>query len=159
VCVCVLTLCVLIHSHLQFTQTAPIDPNLPVEIQLAKRLAHNDGKIRTRAMILLRKYLSRSSKPSTSSSSSSSSSSPSTATTTKPSEEVESKDEVEMLKMWRGLFYCMWMSDKSHIQQELGEKLAHILEELTPERALLYWRCCWITFQKEWTGIDRFVMD
>ena len=31
---------------------------------------------------------------------------------------------VELLKLWRGLFYCMWMADKPLVQEDLARKLA-----------------------------------
>ena len=49
----------------------------------------------------------------------------------------------------------MWMSDKAHVQRELGENLAQLIEELTVTKALLFWKACWITLEKEWMGIDR----
>ena len=27
-----------------------------------------------------------------------------------------------MLKLWKGLFYCMWMSDKAQVQDELADR-------------------------------------
>ena len=33
-----------------------------------------------------------------------------------------SKDEV--LRIWKGLFYCYWMSDKPLVQEELAEKIS-----------------------------------
>ena len=30
--------------------------------------------------------------------------------------------ESELLKLWKGLFYCMWMSDKPLVQEELAKR-------------------------------------
>ena len=35
---------------------------------------------------------------------------------------------MELLKLWRGLFYCMWMSDKPLVQEELARKLASLVQ-------------------------------
>ncbi len=34
---------------------------------------------------------------------------------------------LDLLKIWKGLFYCYWMSDKSNIQLELANKITNIL--------------------------------
>lgn len=33
----------------------------------------------------------------------------------------------DLLKLWKGLFYCMWMSDKPLVQEELARKLAGLV--------------------------------
>ena len=33
----------------------------------------------------------------------------------------------EMLRLWKGLHYCFWMSDKPLVQEELAEKIASIM--------------------------------
>ena len=38
----------------------------------------------------------------------------------------ESFDDLEMEKLWKGLYYCMWLSDKTEIQEELSLTLAKI---------------------------------
>ncbi|MGH0124809.1 UNVERIFIED_CONTAM: hypothetical protein FKN15_020044 [Acipenser sinensis] len=64
------------------------------EIQFAQRLASNEKPIRTRAVKKLRKYLSiRSQKP------------------------TGGFSNDELLKIWKGLFYCMWMQDKPLLQR------------------------------------------
>ncbi|RXM93268.1 Ribosomal RNA processing protein 1-like B [Acipenser ruthenus] len=63
------------------------------EIQFAQRLASNEKPVRTRAIKKLRKYLSiRSQKP------------------------TGGFSNDELLKIWKGLFYCMWMQDKPLLQ-------------------------------------------
>ena len=34
--------------------------------------------------------------------------------------------EMDFMKLWKGLFYCMWMSDKTPVQQELAAMLASL---------------------------------
>jgi ribosomal RNA-processing protein 1 len=35
--------------------------------------------------------------------------------------------ELDLLKVWKGLFYCMWMSDKVPVQQQLAGNISHIV--------------------------------
>eukprot|EP00127_Corallochytrium_limacisporum_P002039 Clim_evm27s99 gene=Clim_evmTU27s99 len=39
---------------------------------------------------------------------------------------------IDMLKLWKALFYCMWLSDKPLVQEELANNLANIVLELGP---------------------------
>ena len=32
-----------------------------------------------------------------------------------------------MLRIWKGLFYCLWMSDKPLVQEELAKNIAELL--------------------------------
>ncbi|KAG9331087.1 hypothetical protein JZ751_020285, partial [Albula glossodonta] len=77
------------------------------EIQFAQRLASNEKTIRTKAIKKLRKYLSvRSQKP-------------------KGGFTLE-----ELLKIWKGLFYCLWMQDKPLLQEELSTQISGLIHSL-----------------------------
>lgn len=39
----------------------------------------------------------------------------------------------EVLKIWRGILFCFWHSDKAHVQQELAMQLASIICTLSVE--------------------------
>jgi len=64
-------------------------------------------------------------------------------------------DEKDLLKVWKGLHYCMWHSDKLLVQQELAGTLADLIFcfETTPS-ALLFIKCFYLTIVREWDGID-----
>lgn len=84
--------------------------------------------------------------------------------------------DLEMAKLWKGIFYCalskfllvsdpmmiyigivgFWMSDKPLVQQALASELAELLLIIadTPS-ALDFLRGFWITLVREWNGIDR----
>lgn len=64
-----------------------------------------------------------------------------------------------MLKIWKGLFYCFWMSDKVPVQQELAQRLAEMMAPLHEDKALLFLRCFFVIMIREWGGIDRLRMD
>ncbi|KAG9314086.1 Nop52-domain-containing protein [Chiua virens] len=68
--------------------------------------------------------------------------------------------ELEIAKLWKGLFYCFWMSDKPRVQQDLAQELAELLLTITNIlSSLSFLRGFWVTTVREWNGIDRLRMD
>ncbi|CAI7777753.1 unnamed protein product [Closterium sp. NIES-53] len=67
--------------------------------------------------------------------------------------------EEDLLKIWKGLFYCMWHSDKPPVQANLAERMSGILISLDPDLALLFLRTFWKTMRREWGGIDYHRLD
>ncbi|THV07530.1 Nop52-domain-containing protein [Dendrothele bispora CBS 962.96] len=66
----------------------------------------------------------------------------------------------EMIKLWKGIFYCFWMSDKPLVQQALASELAEIVLTITTTTsALTFLSGFWETIVREWNGIDRLRMD
>lgn len=99
--------------------------------KLARLLAHNDKAVRDATVEKLGLWLSR------------------RAVVT----------EMDMLKVWKGLFYCFWMSDKRPVQSELASKIAKFIGEMEPERAEQYLKASFDTLAREWTKIDQLRMD
>ncbi|KAH7028336.1 hypothetical protein B0J12DRAFT_351232 [Macrophomina phaseolina] len=67
--------------------------------------------------------------------------------------------EIELLKLWKGLFFCMWQSDKPRTQQQLAVDLAGLVDILPRDTALDFLAAFWKTMAREWVGIDRLRMD
>lgn len=110
---------------------------LPPEIQLAQRLAGNEQVTRDRAVRKLRKYI---------------------VARTQRAEGSFTHDE--LLKVWKGLFYCMWMQDKPLLQEELGRTISQLVHAFqTTEAQQLFLQTFWQTMNREWTGIDRLRLD
>ncbi|KAG7463653.1 hypothetical protein MATL_G00179020 [Megalops atlanticus] len=107
------------------------------EIQFAQRLASNEKPIRTKAIKKLRKYLSvRSQKP-------------------KGGFSID-----ELLKIWKGLFYCLWMQDKPLLQEELSTQISNLIHSLQNiDSQFLFLESFLMTINREWNGIDRLRMD
>jgi hypothetical protein len=127
-------------AQLQYTPEVAGHP--PIEVQFAKKLAANEPAIRDKAVKKLKKWLmSRSS--------------------ICGEESKSTFNESEMLRLWKGLHYCFWMSDKPLVQEELAEKIASIFHcfKANEESAQLYLRCFLITLGREWIGIDKHRMD
>ncbi|XP_053162030.1 ribosomal RNA processing protein 1 homolog B isoform X2 [Hemicordylus capensis] len=109
----------------------------PLEIQFAQRLAANEKKIRDRALKKLRAYI--------------------TLRTRSPKGGFSHE---ELLKIWKGLFYCMWMQDKPLLQEELSNnisQLVHVIENM--EARHLFIQTFWQTMSREWNGVDRLRLD
>ncbi|KAH8120081.1 Nop52-domain-containing protein, partial [Phellopilus nigrolimitatus] len=66
----------------------------------------------------------------------------------------------EMAKLWKGIFYCYWMSDKPLVQQALSSELAELLLTISSTNAsLVFLKGFWEAIVREWNGIDRLRMD
>jgi Nucleolar protein,Nop52 len=64
--------------------------------------------------------------------------------------------EMEMLKLCKALYYCLWLSDKTTIQMELAEVLSKLLVSFkNDDFALLYFRIFFRTMIREWTLLDQ----
>ncbi|XP_009071601.1 PREDICTED: ribosomal RNA processing protein 1 homolog B-like, partial [Acanthisitta chloris] len=66
----------------------------------------------------------------------------------------------ELLKIWKGLFYCMWMQDKPLLQEELAgniSQLVHVIQNT--EARHLFIQTFWQTINREWNGIDNLRLD
>mmetsp|Transcript_31226 Transcript_31226/g.76177 ORF Transcript_31226/g.76177 Transcript_31226/m.76177 type:complete len:363 (+) Transcript_31226:198-1286(+) len=98
---------------------------------LARMLAHNSKKARDQTVKKLRRWITK----------------------------RENVTELELLKLWKGLFYCYWMSDKRPVQADLAKKIAKLIQPLAPGRAYLLVRATFTTLLREWGGIDALRMD
>ncbi|CAA7265915.1 unnamed protein product [Cyclocybe aegerita] len=66
----------------------------------------------------------------------------------------------DMDKLWKGIFYCFWMSDKPLVQQALATELAELILTIASTTAsLAFLRGFWRTTVREWNGIDRLRID
>ncbi|XP_054470840.1 ribosomal RNA processing protein 1 homolog B-like [Anoplopoma fimbria] len=111
--------------------------NQEPEVQLAQRLASNEKPVRTKAVKKLRKYINVRSHIATGGFTSD-----------------------ELLKLWKGLFYCLWMQDKPLLQEELSNQISTLIHSFHDiDGQLLYLESFLQTFKREWTGIDRLRMD
>lgn len=63
--------------------------------------------------------------------------------------------EEELLKLWKGLFYCMWMSDKPRNQQQLARDLSELIDIVSGPMVVPFVDAFWKTMAREWTGIGR----
>ncbi|ROV86971.1 hypothetical protein VSDG_10079 [Cytospora chrysosperma] len=100
-----------------------------------KNLASSDRKTRTAALESLRTFLS--------------------------AKHISSSlSTLDILKLWKGLFFALWMCDRPLPQQALCNDLAALIWIL-PEPAVIPWLTgFWATMAREWTtGIDVLRME
>ncbi|PSN32048.1 hypothetical protein C0J52_16701 [Blattella germanica] len=109
---------------------------LAQEIEFAKVLAGNDKRLRDRGIKKLRKWL-----------------------TVRSQGNCEFTDD-DFLRIWKGLYYCMWMADKLLVQEELAEKISDLVHCFRKRHlAISFIRCFFQTMVLEWYGIDLFRYD
>jgi len=105
----------------------------PIEVQFAQKLAANEPWVRDKAVKKLKKWFGA---------------------------KTEAFDDVEMMKLWKGLYYCFWMSDKPLVQEELAENVSSFVTFFqSSESSLVFIRSFLKTFSREWFGIDRWRTD
>ncbi|XP_026404108.1 ribosomal RNA processing protein 1 homolog B-like isoform X3 [Papaver somniferum] len=71
----------------------------------------------------------------------------------------EISDE-QMRKIWKGLFYCVWHSDKQQVQLELINNLSSLLVTFDDlNLSVQYFEVFLVTMRREWSGIDYLRLD
>lgn len=66
----------------------------------------------------------------------------------------------DFLRLWKGLYYCMWMSDKPLVQEELSEELGSLIHCFpTIKIAIQFFQNFLETMCIEWFGIDQWRID
>jgi len=65
------------------------------------------------------------------------------------------------MRLWKGLYYCFWMSDKPLVQEELAEVIGSMTNCFGSNHssAFLFISSFMQTMGREWVGIDRWRMD
>ncbi len=68
-------------------------------------------------------------------------------------------EDMELLKLWKGLFYCFWMSDRTATQQALATDLASLVKVVFRDNLIPFLAAFWRTMCREWSGIDVLRLD
>ncbi|KAL4985825.1 nucleolar protein,Nop52-domain-containing protein [Aspergillus falconensis] len=67
---------------------------------------------------------------------------------------------LELLKLWKGLFFCFYHSDRPLTQQALARNLSYTLVPSLPRTIVhRFLRAFWITIGREFHAIDRLRLD
>lgn len=101
-------------------------------VRFGKKLAHTDKKVREKGFKIVLKWLKKN---------------------------AETLDAMEMMKMWKSLWYAFWMSDKPLVQQELAVNLALTMNAMPEDKWPLWIAAFWETMQSSWEKIDRHRMN
>lgn len=69
-------------------------------------------------------------------------------------------DLMEMMKLWKALYYTAWMGDKPFVQMDISETLSSFIKSFTSYKGVhLYLEAFFRTIEREWHGIDIWRMD
>ena len=134
--------------------------NEPVEHTLAKQLGHNELKVREEGFAKVSGYLkSRSAEAVAVASAGSGESEPTDDEGNETCSQCPYQSDIE--KVWKGLFYMMWHSDKLPVQDKLAKDMANLVScvqftEGNFEYFLAYVRAFFVTMSREWHGLDRY---
>ncbi|KAK1998131.1 nucleolar protein,Nop52 [Colletotrichum falcatum] len=96
-----------------------------------KNLASSDRKIRTQALTSLQTFLGS----------------------------HRALSRLDALKLWKGLFYAMWMCDRPVPQQNLAAELASLTACLRDDDVPSWLSAFWETVARQWTDIDVLRME
>ncbi|EEP81069.1 predicted protein [Uncinocarpus reesii 1704] len=67
---------------------------------------------------------------------------------------------VDLLKIWKGLFFCMYHCDKPLNQQTLSRSLSYTLVPSLPEQVVQpFLRAFWMTMSRDFHSLDRLRLD
>ncbi|KAI8324822.1 Nop52-domain-containing protein [Martensiomyces pterosporus] len=66
---------------------------------------------------------------------------------------------MDMLRQWKALFYCFWLSDKPLVQQELSWDISNMILACKGANRVLFVRAFWETICREWFDIDKHRID
>ena len=107
------------------------------EVHFAQHLASNDRRVRDKALARLRKWIYLRSQKKT-----------------------DEFDEDGMMKLWKGLFYCMWMADKPLVQEELADNISSLIHSFTkPSQIYVFIGCFFKIMGKNHDRIDKYRID
>ncbi|CAH1642369.1 unnamed protein product [Spodoptera littoralis] len=108
------------------------------EIKFARLLSGNEKKTRDRVLKTLKKWLLNCFE-----------------------KNYEFKED-DFIRVWKGLFYAVWMSDKPLVQEDLCEKISEVLDLFPASQlraALLMFKAGLRVLATEWYGLDQHRTD
>ncbi len=115
----------------------PKDVSESNEVRFGRHLAHSSDKYtRDRTVGALKVWLSRRSK-------------------------ADKLTDLDLLQIWKGLWYSMWLCDKAAVQLELAESLGRLIFVYTGqlEEGLRFFRFFCKTMQVQWGQVDHLRVD
>lgn len=69
-------------------------------------------------------------------------------------------EDADFMRIWKGLFYCMWMADKPLPQEKLADELGTLIHCFPdPVVATQFFGAFLRTMALEWFGIDQWRID
>jgi len=108
------------------TSSQEVETVKTVPVGFGKLLAHTDRTVRDRGFKKLKKWLKKN----------------------------PDLGRLEYMKVWKGLYFAMWMADKRPVQQELSVNIALLLNEVPREKRTMWIECFWDTMRDSWEKLD-----
>eukprot|EP01031_Cornospumella_fuschlensis_P027275 gene27275-32946_t len=72
---------------------------------------------------------------------------------------VASYKSKNFLRLWKILYYTLWLTDKIHIQQEMVESLVGLLDKLKLPQQVMFFEAFFHILLKEWNFLDQYRMN
>jgi len=102
------------------------------EVKFAKLLVHPDKAVRDDTLFSLQRYL----------------------------QSVTSFEAFSMLKLWKALYYCLWLADKVPIQQELIGRIASLTTVFpSVDVSVLFLQQFFRILFREWSSLDQYRVE
>ena len=99
-----------------------------MELKLARALANPEKAVRDKTILTLHNYLGST-----------------------------DFDDLEMMRLWKSLYFCLWLADKQDVQLELANNLAKLLHSCKSEEQLYQFTSCFYrTIMREWGKLDYY---
>lgn len=100
-----------------------------------RKLASNDRRTRERTFKVLKQFLSSESN-------------------------TKSLKKLELEKLWKGLFYTMWFSDRPLPQKRLATSMSQLFSQcISPEKFPAFVSAFWYIMSQEWSKVDKWRVD
>ena len=69
-------------------------------------------------------------------------------------------DDLAMKKLWRSIFFAMWLADLPKVHDELARAVAKTVHKFeTPDAVQRWTRCFTSTLASEWARLDKYRLD
>ncbi|KAF4674394.1 ribosomal RNA-processing protein 1 [Perkinsus chesapeaki] len=103
--------------------------NLQEPLDFGKKLSHTDASVRVKGFKMLAKWLGS---------------------------HWEVLGEHDARKLWRGLWFVLWMADGRGVQQNTAAQMVQLSRVFTNEEAYLtWWKAFWFTVNEQWEKLDK----
>ncbi|KAG5188802.1 nucleolar protein,Nop52-domain-containing protein, partial [Tribonema minus] len=114
------------------------------EVRFGRNLVHVDKRVRDNTVAALRLWLKRRSR-----------------LWLKRRSSSGVLSDLDLAKIWKGLWYCMWMCDKAEVQQELAvtlSKMTHLFVDDLND-GLRFQATFYIMMRRQWGRLDYYRVD
>lgn len=69
---------------------------------------------------------------------------------------IQEMTELEMLRLWKSLYLCLWLSDKFLVQRQLAEHISSLVHTFSKNKLKhLFLTCYFRTILREWALLDQ----